>query len=129
MTEHPDPSKVPPMDPAWEALAWRDRMALLLGRRDPDGSAMARAALAQAQRLRQRAVLLAAMGGMAATCVWAALSLLLGSSNGAGRLVTAAVFGGVFFVSYLTLARAQARRLERRSRHVFDKAEDANQDA
>jgi hypothetical protein len=88
---------------------------------------MARTALSHARDLRQRSTLLAAVGGVGATTVWIALSLLVSGREGDAlpQLVVAGVFGLVFFVTFLTVARVQARQLRQRARKVLDDGEEA----
>ena len=107
----------------WSDLGWWDRTALSLGFRSPESTATATAMLAQARRLRQRRVLVAGVGGVGATVVWMSLSLLFGAANdrsGAAWVVSALVFGVVFFAANVWVSGRQAARLEARATEVLE---------
>lgn len=109
----------------WRALAWRDRLALLRGRRTPRTHAEARTAVGHARVLRRRSARYSAVSGVSAFVVWLTLSLVFGApvSGGGSAIVgigQAAVVGIVVFLTSLVVARRQSRRLERHAGAALD---------
>ena len=72
----------------------------------------------------RRRVLMAALGGVGGTVVWVSLSLLFGGAadarSGIAWVVSALVFGVVFFAANVWVSGRQAARLEARATEVLE---------